>query len=174
MSVRFVNIDRDTPMILPGDLRDWVPANHIVHFILEAVAQLALGHFHLNWKGTGDAQYPPAMMLALLIYCYATGRSGSRTIEAATYSDVVVRYICANTHPDHATICAFRTANRDAFKAAFVQVLEYAHALKLTAVGTVSVDGSKIAANASKHAAVSCERAGQMIQQLELEVEQLV
>ena len=130
--------------------------------------------FHVNWKGSGDAQYPPRLLLALLIYSYATGRSSSRAIEAATYSDVIVRYVCANTHPDHDTICAFRTRNRDAFKAAFVQVLEYGHALKLTAVGVVSVDGTKIAANASKHAAVSYQRAGEMIEQLEMEVEQLV
>ena len=174
MAARFVNIDRDTPMLLPCDLRDWVPADHIVHFILDAVAQVPMEAFHVNWKGSGDAQYPPRLLLALLIYSYATGRSSSRAIEAATYSDVIVRYVCANTHPDHDTICAFRTRNRDAFKAAFVQVLEYGHALKLTAVGVVSVDGTKIAANASKHAAVSYQRAGEMIEQLEMEVEQLV
>jgi transposase len=63
------------------------------------------------------------MMLALLIYCYATGRFGSRTIEAASYSDVAVRYLCVNHHPDHDSICTFRTANKQAFKAAFVSVL---------------------------------------------------
>jgi len=161
-------------MLLPCDLRDWLPPDHIVHFILEAVEQLPLGVFACNARGTGSEQYPPAMMLALLIYCYATGRTGSRTIEAATHSDVAVRYVCANTHPDHATICEFRTQNEAAFKAAFVRVLELAHELKLTAVGTVSVDGTKVAANASKHAAVSYGRAGEMLQQLELEVEQLL
>ena len=174
MALRFVNIDRETPMFLPCDLREWVPADHLVHFILDAVAQIPTESFALNWRGTGSAQYPPGMMLALLIYCYATGRSGSRTIEAATYSDLAVRYLCGNTHPDHDTICAFRVANRDGFKVAFVRVLEWAHALGLTRVGTVSVDGSKVLANASKHAAVSYQRAGEMIQELELEVEQLV
>src|SRR5437899_1116942 len=114
------------------------------------------------------------MRLALLIYCYATGRFGSRTIEAATYSDVAVRYLCANTHPDHDSICAFRTANEAAFRAAFVSVLQLAHHLRLTQVGTVSVDGTKIQANASKHAAVSYQRAGEMIAQLELEVAELM
>ena len=71
-------------------------AGQVVHFILEAVEQLPLSHFHVNHRGTGDAPYPPAMRLALLIYCYATGRFGSRTIEAATHSDVVVRVLCAN------------------------------------------------------------------------------
>ncbi len=174
MSARFVNLDHQTPMFLPCDLRDWVPAGHIVHFILDAVAQLPLTHFHINHRGTGSEQYPPAMMLALLLYCYATGRFGSRTIEAATHSDVAVRYLCANTHPDHDSICAFRAANGAAFKAAFVSVLQLAHHLRLTQVGTVSVDGTKIQANASKHAAVSYQRAGEMITQLELEVQELM
>ena len=174
MAARFVNIDRQTPMFLPCDLRDWLPTDHIVHFILDAVEQLPLHHFHVNTRGTGSAQYPPAMMLTLLIYSYATGRFGSRTIEAATHSDVAVRYICANRHPDHDSICTFRTANEPAFVAAFTQVLHLAHQLRLTQLGSVSVDGSKLAANASKHAAVSYERAGAMIAQLELEVQELI
>jgi transposase len=174
MPARFVNIDRQTPMFLPCDLRQWVPEGHIVHFILDAVEQIPTAHFHVNHRGTGSEQYPPAMMLALLIYCYATGRFGSRAIEAATHSDVAVRYLCANTHPDHDSICAFRTANESAFRAAFVRVLELAHHLRLTKVGAVSVDGTKIQANASKHAAVSYARAGEMIEQLELEVKELI
>jgi transposase len=173
MAARFVNLDRLTPMFLPCDLQDWVPADHIVHFVLDAVEQLPTEHFQVNHRGTGSEQYPPAMMLALLIYCYITGRFGSRTIEAATYSDVAVRYLCANHHPDHASICSFRTANKQAFDAAFVTVLQLGHHLKLTKVGTVSVDGSKIQANASKHAAVSYARAGEMLAQLELEVKEL-
>jgi transposase len=174
MPARFVNIDRQTPMFLPCDLRQWVPEGHIIHFILDAVEQIPTAHFHVNHRGTGSEQYPPAMMLALLIYCYATGRFGSRAIEAATHSDVAVRYLCANTHPDHDSICAFRTANESAFRAAFVRVLELAHHLRLTKVGAVSVDGTKIQANASKHAAVSYARAGEMIEQLELEVKELI
>jgi transposase len=130
--------------------------------------------FSVNWRGSGSEQYPPAMMLALLIYCYATGRSSSRQIEAATYSDVAVRYLCANTHPDHSVICTFRTQNRDAFKAAFTAVLQMAREVRLEQVGTVSVDGTKVLANASKHAAVSYQRAGQMIEELEVEVEPLL
>lgn len=174
MPARFVNIDRQTPMFLPCDLRQWVPDHHVVHFILEAVEQIPTAHFRINHRGTGSEQYPPAMMLALLIYCYATGRFGSRAIEAATYSDVAVRYLCANTHPDHDSICTFRTANASAFQAAFVRVLQLAHHLRLTRVGTVSVDGTKIQANASKHAAVSYARAGELIAQLELEVKELM
>lgn len=173
MAARFINLDRQTPMLLPCDLRDWVQPGHLVHFILEAAEQIPIAQFQVNHRGSGSAQYPPTMMLALLIYCYATGRFGSRTIEAATHSDVAVRYLCANNHPDHASICAFRTANNKAFKAAFVTVLQLAQHLCLTKVGTISIDGTKIQANASKHAAVSYARAGEMIAQLELEVQEL-
>lgn len=174
MAVRFVNIDRNTPMFLPCDLREWVPADHVVHFILDAVEQIPTEHFGINHRGTGSEQYPPSMMLALLIYCYATGRSSSRQIEAASYSDVAVRYLCANSHPDHDSICTFRVENKVAIQAAFVSVLQLAQQLRLTKVGTISIDGTKILANASKHAAVSYQRAGQMIEQLELEVKELL
>ena len=174
VAARFINLDRQTPMFLPCDLREWVPADHLVHFILDAVEQIPTAHFKVNDRGTGSEQYPPTLMLALLIYCYATGRFGSRTIEAATYSDVAVRYLCANLHPDHSSICEFRVANGVAFRAAFVSVLQLAQELHLSKVGAVSVDGTKIQANASKHAAVSYQRAGEMIEQLELEVKELM
>src|SRR2546426_9745144 len=174
MAARFVNLDRQTPMFLPCDLREWVPQDHIVHFILDAVEEIPTSHFQVNDRGTGSEQYPPQIMLALLIYCYATGRFGSRTIEAATYSDVAVRYLCANLHPDHSSICEFRAVNGAAFSAAFVSVLQLAQQLRLTKVGTVSVDGTKIQANASKHAAGRYKRAGEMIAQLELEVKDLL
>jgi len=173
MAARFVNLDRQTPMFLPCDLREWLPADHLVHLILDSVDQISTSHFHVNHRGTGSEQYPPSMMLALLIYCYATGRFGSRTIEAATHSDVAVRFICANTHPDHDSICTFRRENKKAFEAAFVTVLQLAHQLRLTRVGTVSVDGTKMQANASKHAAVSYQRAGELITRFQLEVAEL-
>src|SRR5437899_1175319 len=143
MSARLVNVDRNTPMFLPCDLREWVPTDHMVHFILDAIEQIPTGHFHVNHRGTGSEQYPPAMMLALLIYGYATGRSSSRMIEAASYSDVAVRYLCANVHPDHDSICTFRRENQVAIEAAFVKVLQWARELKLARVGTISVDGNK-------------------------------
>src|SRR5689334_13718201 len=174
MPARFVDVDRQTPMLLPCDLREWVPADHIVHFILEAVEQISINHFQVNDRGTGSAQYPPALMLALLIYCYATGRSSSRLIEAATFSDIAVRYLCANLHPDHDSICTFRRENKAAIEAAFLKVLQLAGELKLARVGTISIDGTKVLANASKHAAVSYGRAGEMIEQLQLEVKQLL
>jgi transposase len=174
MSARFVNLDRQTPLFLPCDLREWLPADHLGHFILAAVEQIPTGHFHANHRGTGSEPYPPTLMLARLIYGYATGRFGARTIEAATHSDVAVRCLCANHHPDPDSICVFRTANRAACQTAFVTVLQLAQQLRLTRVGTVSVDGTKIQANASQHAAVSYQRAGELIAQLPLEVQELV
>ncbi len=109
ISARFVNLDCQTPLFLPCDLREWLPADPLVHFRLDA-EQIPTGHFRINHRGTGSEQDPPLMMLALLIYCHATGRFGSRAIEVATHSDVAVRYLCANLHPDHDSICVFRTA----------------------------------------------------------------
>ena len=175
MATRLKNLDRDTPMLLPPDLRDWIPGKHIVHFLIDAVDRLPTEDFHFNHRGTGDEQYPPRMMLTLLIYCYATGRFSSRAIEEATWSDVIVRYICGgNLHPDHDTICTFRRTNRELFEKAFVTVLLMAQETAgLKKVGTVSIDGTKIKANASKHSAVSYKHAGDQIELLRKEVEQL-
>ena len=112
MPARFVNIDHDTPLLLPPDLRDWVPEDHLVHFIMEAVGLLDLSTAHVNHRGTGSDQYPPSMMLGLLIYCYATGTFSSRRIERLTHENVAVRLLCADRHPDHDSICTFRRGNR--------------------------------------------------------------
>ena len=176
MAPRFVSIDRDTPLLLPPNLRDWVPGDHLVHFILDAVTALDLRQIKVNERGTGSEQYPPTMLLALLIYSYATGNFSSRRIEQSTYDSVPVRLLTADTHPDHDTICTFRRENKGLLTESFVQVLQLAQQLKVLQLGqiTVAVDGTKVLANASKHSAVSYERAGQMITQLELEVTQLV
>jgi transposase len=176
MGPRFVNIDRATPLLLPPTLQEWVPDDHLAHFVVDAVEAMDLRRIKVNQRGTGDAEYPPSMMISLLIYCYATGVFGSRRIEQATYDNVAVRFITADTHPDHDTICTFRRENKALLSELFVKVLEMARELKVLKVGqiTVSVDGSKVLANASKHSAVSYERAGEMIQELEWEVEQLL
>ena len=176
MATRFVSIDHDTPLLLPPNLRDWVPDDHLVHFILDAVAALDLRQVKVNERGTGSEQYPPTLLLALLIYSYATGIFSSRRIEQSTYESVPVRLLTADTHPDHDTICAFRRENKALLSESFVKVLQLAQQLNVLQVGqiTVAVDGTKVLANASKHAAVSYERAGQLIEQLEREVKQLV
>ena len=146
MSTRYVNVDRQTPMLLAPDLREWVAADDLVHFVIEAVDGLPLKTLHSNVRGTGSAQYPPRMMLALLIYCYAKGVFSSRRIEKATYHDVAVRYLTADTHPDHDTIARFRRTNFDAVAECFVGVLELAQEIGVLKVGTVSTDGTKLRA----------------------------
>jgi transposase len=176
MAARFVNIDYDTPLILPPNLRDWVAADHLAHFILEAVEGMDLSRVKVNDRGTGSKQFPPHMLLSLMLYCYATGIFSSRRMEQASYDSVPVRMICGDTHPDHDTICTFRTANKELLQKTFVHVLELAQALRFLQVGqiTVSIDGTKVLANASKHAAVSYEHAGKTIEQLDLEVKELL
>lgn len=174
MPARFVPIDRNTPLLLPPDLRDWLPEDHLAHFILEAVNSVSMEGAVVNERGTGDAQYPPRMMMAVLIYCYATGVFSSRQIQRATHTDVAVRYLSGDTHPDHDTICAFRRKNGELVAGMFVDVLRLARAMKLLKVGRIAVDGTKVAANASKHAAVSYKRAGEKIEQVEQEVAQLM
>jgi len=124
-----VNIDRSTPLLLPPDLRQWVPEDDIVHFVIEAVDRMPLTSLKVNRRGTGSEQYPPRMLLALLIYCYASGTFSSRRIERATYRDIAVRFLTADTHPDHDTICKFRRENFDAVAEAFVEVLRLAKAM---------------------------------------------
>jgi len=176
MSARLVNIDRDTPLLLPPDLRQWIPNDHLAHYLLDAVESLPLTTLRVNERGTGDEQFPPRMMLSLLIYCYATGTFSSRAIERATYTDVAVRFLAGDTHPDHDTICEFRRQNRAVLAESFVRVLELARECKLLRVGqlTLAADGTKVLANASKHNAVSYQRAGAQIELLEQEVSQLL
>jgi len=174
MAERFVNIDRDTPLLLPPDLRDWVPEDDMVHFILEAANGVDMSAFKVNHRGTGSEQYPPRMMLALLVYCYSHGIFGSRRIERATHRDVGVRLLTGDTHPDHDTICKFRRENQVAFAATFLHVLELAREVGVLKVGTVSVDGSHFRANASKDCNITYERAGELSEQLQGDIEQLL
>jgi transposase len=174
MAQRFKNTDRHTPLLLPPDLRDWVAEDDLVHFVIEAVERLPLSTFAVNHRGCGDEQYPPHLMLALLVYCYANGVFSSRRIERATYRDVAVRYLTADTHPDHDTICAFRRNNLEAIAAAFVDVLELARELQLLQLGTVSLDGTHIRASASKDKNVAYERARQLRTQLRQDVNELL
>lgn len=165
MGTRYVNIDRDTPMLLPCDLRDWVAQDDLVHFVLEAVNGVDLRGVPMNERGTGSEQYPPRMMLGLLIHSYATGVFSSRKIERLTYQDLSVRYLCGNTHPDHDTIADFRARHRDLFQRSFVAVLKLARELKLVHLGTVHIDGTKILADATKRVTLD---AAMLDQQLEL------
>jgi transposase len=174
MAHRFKNIDRNTAMLLPPDLRDWVAEDDLVHFVIAAVERLPLSRFAVNDKGCGDEQYPPHLLLALLIYCYANGVFSSRRIERATYRDIAVRYLCADTHPDHDTICAFRRNNLAAVAVAFVEVLELAREMKLLKLGNVSIDGTHVKASATKDKNFTYQRAQELRAQLRLDVDALL
>ena len=164
MGARYKNVDRDTPMLLPCDLRDWVAEDDLVHFVVAAMQDVPAPDAAAK-RGSGSEEYPPLMMLGLLIYSYATGVFSSRKIERLTYESVSVRYLCANTHPDHDTIASFRRANPELFARSFTTVLRLARELKLVHLGTVHLDGTKILANASKRATLA---ATEVEQQLEL------
>ena len=170
----FVDCGRDRAFLLPPDLRDWIPEDDLAHFAIAAVERVDMGAFKVNRRGSGSAQYRPRTMLALPIYCYANGIFSSRRIERATRRDLGVRFVAANNHPDHDTIASFRRANLAAVSESFLQVLLLAKELKLVKVGVVSVDGSKFDANASKHRSVRYDRAGELIEQLRLEIAALM
>lgn len=129
--------------------------------------------FQVNDRNSGKAQYHPRMMLALLIYGYANGLFSSRRIERATHRDLGVRFVTANTHPDHDTIAAFRRQNRPAFEAAFLDILLMARQAGPLRVGTVSLDGTKIDANASKIRSVRYDRAKELRAKLAADIAQL-
>jgi transposase len=155
----FVPYNRDQTFLLPPDLKDWLPADDLAHFVVAAVERLPLTSFPVNPQAGGKPQYHPRLMLALLIYCYANGLFSSRRIERATHRDLGVRFVAANLHPDHDTIAVFRRANKAAFEAAFLEVLLLARGCGLLRLGTVSIDGTKIDANASKIRSVRYDRA---------------
>ena len=174
MSVQFIQTDRETPYLLPPSLQDWLPENHLSRFVVDIVAQLDLRSLKNSYAGKGSRPYNPEMMVALLFYGYATGVFASRRLERATYDSVAFRYISANTHPDHDTIADFRKRFLPQLKALFIQILTIAGQLKVLKLGKVSLDGTKIKANASKHHALSWQHAGKLEQQLKSEVEELL
>lgn len=150
MAKRLVNVDRDTPLLLPPSIQEWVPQDDMSRFIVDAVGLLEERHFGYNWRGSGSEQYPPRMMLALLIHCYANRLFSSRRIERATWRDIAVRYITADTHPDHDTIAKFRRENGALIKSCFIEILTLAREMNLLKLGDVATDGSKIGASAAK------------------------
>lgn len=155
MSARLINVDRNTPMLLPHDLRDWVEDDDLVHFIVEVSLRVSDAIASVNHRGCGSAQYPPSMMLALLLYCYSQGIYSSRKVERSTYTNVAVRYLTANHHPDHDTIAAFRSKNQEFIKQAFVTTIQIAQELGFTKLGVMAIDGTSLRANASRKATKS-------------------
>lgn len=173
-SPRFLQCDRDTLYLMPPSIQDWLPENHLARFIVDVVSQLDLWTLENAYAGRGSDAYPPGMLLALLFYGYATGVFSSRKLEAATYDSVAFRYITANTHPDHDTIANFRKRFLEELKPLFAQILVIAHRMGVLKLGKISLDGTKVKANASKHKALSWEHACRLEKQINAEVETLL
>jgi len=174
MAVNFVPIDRDTPYLFPPSVQDYLPEDHLARFVIDIVDQLELSHLTLSYAGKGSAPYHPAMMLALLFYGYATGTFSSRKLEHATYDTIATRFICGNTHPDHDSINAFRKRFLPELQRLFLAIRVIAKELGTLKLGTISLDGTKIKANASKHRALSWKYALKLEQQLKDEVATLM
>ncbi len=166
--------DRETPYLLPPSLDDRLPENHLARFVADIVDRLDLSVLIRRYRGGGSAAYHPAMRLALLIYGYATGTFSSRRIEQATYDSLAFRYLAANTHPDHDTLCTFRKRFSKEIEGLFVQVLCIAKGMGLLTLGTVALDGTKLHANASRHSAMSYGHAEKVQAQWQREVAELL
>ena len=174
MAVEFIPIDRDTPYLFPPSVQDYLPDDHLARFVVDIVDQLDLNHLSAVYTGRGSKPFHPAMLVSLLLYGYATGVFSSRKLEKASYDSIAFRYVCANTNPDHDTINSFRKRFLQELAALFVEILVVAEAMGLVKLGTVSLDGTRIKANASKHKALSWDYANRLEAQLKQEVEELM
>jgi transposase/IS5 family transposase len=171
---RFRPIDRQTNYLLPPSVQDWLPESHLARYVVDVVEGLDLSELERAYAGRGSDAYHPAMLLSLLIYGYATGTHSSRRIERATYDSLAFRFIACNQHPDHDTLANFRRRFGGQFADAFVQVLQVARENQLSRFGAVSLDGTKIHANASRHSALSYGHAEKIEAQLKAEVQEML
>jgi transposase len=151
VSYNFRPVERDQEFLLPPSLRDWLPQDDLAWFVLDAVAMIDLGPIHARYRadGWGAPAFDPALMVALLLYAYATGERSSRRIEARCRRDIAYRVICANQTPDHATIARFRVDHEAALAHLFTEVLRLCAAAGLVRLGLLALDGTKIAAEAA-------------------------
>jgi len=173
---RFRSSDPDQLLLLPTDMRQWLPEDDLVYFIIDVVGEVDLSAIYKAYdhrRGGGPA-YEPRLMVSLLLYAYCVGLPSSRRIEQATYHSIPFRILTGGLHPDHDTIAAFRQRHLKALAALFVQVLRLCQQAGLVKLGHVSLDGTKVTANASKHKAMSYQRITKKIEELEGEVEVLL
>jgi transposase len=154
MSPNFLPCERDQQLLMPTDLREWLPEDHLAWFVLDTVEELDLEPFYRAYRddGWGRAAHDPEMMVALCLYAYATGERSSRRIERRCQEDVAFRVITANRAPDHATIARFRARHADQLAELFGQILGLCARAGLVSVGTIALDGTRIAANAADSA----------------------
>lgn len=174
MTPKFIPTNREQQYLFPPSIQDWLPEKQLTRFVVEIVSQLDLRSLTETYAGKSHEAYHHEIILSLLFYGYATGGFSSRKIEKATYDSVAFRFISANTHPDHDTIANFRKKFLEQLKPLFVQILMLAREMGLLKLGKVSLDGTKIKANASKHHALSWDHACKLEQQLQAEVDGLI
>lgn len=163
--------------LLPPSPAEWLPEDHLAYFVLDIVEQLDLGPFHEVYQAKdprGERPFPPSMMVALLVYAYATGTMSSRQIERKTYEDVAFRLISGENHPTFSTICRFRRRHAEHFRQLFVDVLRVCREMGMVELGRVTIDGTKLKASASKHRAMSYDHMLATEKKLEEEIGQLL
>ena len=163
--------------LLPQSPKDWLPEDHLVYFLLDLLPELDLSAFESAVQGKdhrGTRPYPPAMMVMLLLYGYCVGVFSSRKLEKATYEDVAFRVLANKHHPDHTRISEFRRIHLEALRELFLQVLKLCQKAGLVKLGHVAFDGTKMAANASKHKAMSYKRMLEEELRLKGEIEALL
>jgi transposase len=177
MSRIYLSYDPEQKLLLPPDLREWLPEGHLALFISDVVDELDLSGIVRHYEkgdGRGRPPYHPLMMVKLLVYGYCIGKVSSRKLEQATYEDVAFRVLACNQHPDHDSIANFRQLHLGELAGLFVQVLKMCERAGLVKLGHVAIDGSKLRANASKHKAMSYDRMCEKEEQLRAEVERLL
>jgi len=154
MPQNFIGCDREQELLLPPNLREWLPSEHLAWLVLDAVEEMDLSAFYASYRhdGHGRAAHEPAMMVALLLYAYCKGQRSSRVIERECTDDVAYRVIAANQRPDHTTIARFRQRHEDSLARLFGEVLAICAQAGLVSVGVIAIDGTKVHANACHHA----------------------
>ena len=174
MSRKFKTPDYELALNQGITLREALPPNHLARFVVIVIGQLDLSHIYMRYAPVGGEAIAPEILLGLLFYGYATGVFSSRKIEKATYENIPFRFIASGLHPDHDTIANFRKIFLAEIQELFVQILLMAKLAGLLKLGNISVDGSKIHADASKSKAVSYQRLGELEIQLRQEVHELL
>src|SRR5829696_3684186 len=160
MAQRFVACDREQSLLMPPDVREWLPERHLAWFVIDAVGEMDLEPFYAAYRVDGRCRppYDPAMMVALLLYAYARGIRSSRIIERACEEDVAFRVLAAQQRPDHATLARFVERHQDALAGLFGEVLTLCARSGLAQVGVIAVDGTKVNANASRNEKLDYEQ----------------
>ena len=166
----------DQDFLLPPSLREWVAEDHLVYFVSDVVEQLDLSAIHAVYEQEkrGQPPYDPRLMTKLLVYGYCTGVFSSRKIQSDLQEDIPFKVLAAGNEPDFRTISDFRKIHLEALQGLFEQVLEMALEVGAVKLGRVSLDGTKMKANASKHKAMSYGRMMEKQKQLKEEVKQLL